>query len=205
MAEAAVARQAAQPLPMVPRMTPPELDLFRTLLRATDTYLEFGTGGSTVEAAALVRRRVVSVDSSEAWLAKVAQACAAPVCRVKPELVFADIGPVARWGRPADDTHRHLWSGYHEAPWQGGGTSVSPDLCLIDGRFRVASFLQSLLRSRPDTLIAFHDFHRRNYHAVCEVARIIARVDTLAVLVPRPGIDRAQTLGILAAYRENPD
>jgi len=53
------------------------------------------------------------------------------------------------------------------SPWQHG--SVKPDLVLIDGRFRVACFLHSLLAAEPGTPILFDDYSNRpHYHLVEE-------------------------------------
>ncbi len=39
---------------------------------------------------------------------------------------------------------------------------LTPDLVLIDGRFRVACFLTTLLQARPGTIVLFDDYVGRN-------------------------------------------
>ena len=54
-----------------------------------------------------------------------------------------------------------------EAPFSEG---FSPDVVLIDGRFRVACFLYALIHTKPGTVIIFDDYaDRPEYHVVEEV------------------------------------
>jgi hypothetical protein len=162
-----------------PAMTQKEQDLFRCFLRCSKNYLEFGTGGSTVMATANVSNFVISVDSSEVWLAKVAQSCAAARAGIIPLLVHADIGPVRALGYPLDDTFKAKWPQYVSTVWNIPQAAIS-DLCLIDGRFRVACFLSILLHCSPQTIIMFHDFpERKHYHIVRQFADEIATTDSL--------------------------
>ena len=60
---------------------------------------------------------------------------------------------------------------YVHSPWRHG--SLKPDLVLIDGRFRVACFLHSLLAAAPATPILFDDYtNRPHYHLVEEFCPI---------------------------------
>jgi hypothetical protein len=202
-AAAATGAATGAAAPLVPVMTKGELELLCTLLRSTDRYLEFGTGGSTRMAAMMVRQRITSVDSSAEWLDKVAEACRAPECRVQPDLVRVDIGPVGRWGMPVDEQARDRWPLYHASIWERP-EAWEADFCLVDGRFRVACFMQTLLHCRADTLIGIHDFARKQYHVVHEVARQVARVDELAIFVRRADVARQRVHDILERFRFTP-
>lgn len=80
------------------------------------------------------------------------------------------------------------------------------DFCLVDGRFRVACFLHSLLHCRADMLLAIHDFeNRKRYHVLREIARAVAMADNLSVFLPRPEVTRARISEVLAVYQLNPD
>jgi len=79
------------------------------------------------------------VDSSPAWIATVREATADQAERVTIKAI--DLGELGGWGYPT--TYRHRFRDYMNSPWTQG--SVKPDLVLIDGRFRVACFLHSLL------------------------------------------------------------
>jgi hypothetical protein len=58
---------------MLPRMSDPELILFRSFLRKSARYLEFGCGGSTVLAGADAKEWIIAVDSSREWLQRVTE------------------------------------------------------------------------------------------------------------------------------------
>jgi hypothetical protein len=189
---------------MQPAMSGPELALFQCFLRPAASYLEFGTGGSTVLASQLVQRWVISVDSSVEWLGKVQVACESARSRLSPVLVPVDIGPVGEWGFPSDETTRDRWPHYHEGVWTLPGSTES-SLFMVDGRFRVACFMQVLLRCRPGAIVLIHDFGDRPYYqAVREVAREVASVENISAFVAEPGLDRARAREILAEHRFDP-
>lgn len=170
---------------MQPHMSASEIALFEAQLAGKASLLEFGCGGSTVAAARHVSR-IVSVDSDPAWLAKVAADPALAGCDFIP--FHADIGPVGEWGYPVDAAHMRDWPRYHAQIWRQ--MSGSPDIVLIDGRFRVACALQSLIHCKPHCLLLFHDFvDRPHYHVVLRHADIVECADTLAVMRAKPAID----------------
>jgi hypothetical protein len=178
-------------------MTPDETMLFTAFLKHSDRYLEFGSGGSTCAASVTVRSAVTSVDSSREWLDKVGGACAALDGALAPELIHVDIGPLGEWGRPADPATRDRWPRYHTDIWSHPGAAEA-DLYMVDGRFRVACFMQILLRCRRDSVILMHDFLARDaYGIVRDVARQVAGVGDLAVFVPPVTLDEARVRRIL--------
>ena len=186
---------------MRPHMTDREAELFDSLIGRSRHYLEFGCGGSTYVAAQRVGGSIVSVDSSTGWLDTVRAACAGPECAVKPEMVHVDIGPTGAWGVPTDGSTRGRWPTYYETPWTVPGTYES-DLVLVDGRFRVACFVKTLMNCRPDAVIVMHDFASRgHYHVVRQVAREIARSEELSVFVPAPAASRRTLHEILDRHR----
>lgn len=183
-------------------MTAPELALFQAFLGCASRYLEWGSGGSTALAARTVRERVLSVDSSAAWLARVASACAdAPI---RPDLHQVDLGPVGHWGFPIDESRSGTWHAYHESVWDDPA-AASSDLFMVDGRFRVACTMQVLLRANPHSLILIHDFSSRgHYHAIRKVAREIARAEDLSVFRPHATPDHAAIAALLEAHAHDP-
>ncbi len=186
---------------MQPRLSPRERDLFQAFAGRSARYLEFGTGGSTVVAAPLVRSWMISVDSSAEWLARVRDAC--PEAGDKLRLRHVDIGPTGEWGYPSDPASRPRWSRYHAAVWEMEET-MDTDLCFIDGRFRVACFAQAVLHCAPGTIIGIHDFASRSqYQHVHSVGREIAAVDDLAFFVPRTGA-HGRAAQLLENFAEDP-
>jgi hypothetical protein len=189
---------------MTPRMSNDELTLFKSIVRCADSYIEFGAGGSTYVAASLVKGSITSIDSSAEWLAKVREACELEADFLKPTLVHADIGPTTDWGEPTDSSMRDRWASYHRDVWAKPRSSEA-DVYMIDGRFRVACFMQVLLHGRESSLIMFHDYRFREwYHAVAEVGQEIAVVESLSLFKRRRGVDDGRVREILAAYELNP-
>jgi hypothetical protein len=186
---------------MQPRMSADEFTLFSSFVRVSERYFEFGTGGSTFAASLLRKSWIISIDSSQQWLDRVASKCAAN--NTKPELIFKDIGPVGDWGNPIDPSTRSRWPEYHGSVWNCP-RSMNADLYLVDGRFRVACFAQIVLHCRPDAIIGFHDFaSRRHYHCVREIAREIAVAESMAFFQPL-SVMRENAANILEKYMFDP-
>lgn len=182
---------------MVPRMTVDEVGLFTGLLSCCDRYLEFGTGGSTCLASSLARTSVISVDSDDAWLGRVQAECARHPNWKQPQLFGVDIGPTGSWGWPTDPTTRNRWPDYHTRVWSEAA-ATGADLVMIDGRFRLSCYLQTILRGRPDVIIAMHDFAgRAAYQAAHRFGREIARTGELSVFARRPDCDLAAARRLL--------
>lgn len=185
---------------MQPRMSEAEVRLFESFLRCANKYMEFGSGGSTCLAANLVRTSVLAIDLSSPWLDSVAKYCSDNNARLTPNLIHVDIGPTGDWGYPTDLSTRSTWPSYHSKIWTTTAAEDA-DLYLIDGRFRVACFMQAILRADQDAVIIFHDFRsREHYHVVHEVAREIATSEDLSVFVPIKGNFRERAQELLTAY-----
>jgi hypothetical protein len=169
----------AAPLRLVPHMGEHEFAIFDRILGKSTVYLEYGSGGSTAHAAQRGVPTIVSVESDPAWAGKVRQATAGSASDITVHV--CDIGEVARWGRPKDKAHYTQFHRYATLPWQQlRERGQVPDLVLVDGRFRVASFLYSLLCAAPDTRLLFDDYaDRPQYHVVeqfCPLRRMHGRM-----------------------------
>jgi hypothetical protein len=185
-------------------MSDNEQKLFEATLKPARGYLEFGAGGSTCLATSLVQGTVITIDSSQEWLDRVQQSCGQEY-RAKLTLVHVDIGATGEWGYPADNNARHRWPDYHSSVWRQDGSSDA-DLYMIDGRFRVACFMQVLLHSQRSSLIMIHDFCiRNNYHIIREVAREVAVADSLSLFIRRDDRNDAHAREILTMYEYIPD
>jgi hypothetical protein len=189
---------------VTPRMSDDECRLFKSVLTCSRRYLEFGCGGSTYLAASIVKESIMSVDTSTEWIDKVRQACESETAFKQPTLVHVDIGRTIDWGQPSDPSTRERWPDYHRAIWAQSESSDA-DLYMVDGRFRVACFMQILLHSRTDALMMIHDFNfRREYHVIKEVAREIVAADSLSLFVRRADRNETHVREILAAHEYNP-
>ncbi|MGN6116399.1 MAG: hypothetical protein ACTHN2_12860 [Nitrobacter sp.] len=181
-------------------MSAEEAALFLSFVRNSRSYVEFGTGGSTAVASRYVKDSILSVDSSPEWLDQVRNACA--VNQTKPELIFIDIGPTGDWGFPIDASTKSRWPNYHSAIWKMPCATLA-DLYLIDGRFRVACFAQTVLHCRPNAIIGIHDFSSRpNYHCVREIADEIATAGDMSFFRPLPNKEAANAL--LQSFQAEP-
>ncbi|MAS05532.1 MAG: hypothetical protein CL534_12740 [Ahrensia sp.] len=168
---------AASPTPYLDSET---LSFFEQRASQSKCYLEYGCGGSTVHAIQKARiPSIISVESDKEWRQKVLDS----VQLQSPDqlrLEHCDIGPVGAWGVPIDQSHiRNYWR-YSCLPWQiARNHNLSPDFVMIDGRFRVASFLYSLISCKDGTTILFDDYYDRpSYHTVeqfCEPPQKVGR------------------------------
>jgi hypothetical protein len=187
-----------------PQMAADELVAFAGFLRASRIYLEFGSGGTTLVASQLVRQAVISVDSYVPWIRYVDEECRRQATRITPVLVHPHIGPVGRWGFPLDPSTREHWPLYYTSVWEIPGASDA-DLCLIDGRFRVASFLTALTRCSARTHLLFHDFAGRScYDPILAFATEVFRVGTLSAFQRKPDIDMREVSEALTQARFDP-
>lgn len=142
-----------------------ERELFESLLETTDHYLEFGGGSSTISALSSGIARVTTLDSDGALLTTLQEVF--PVVRRDASQVFEPmrlsapaIGP---WGYPLGNRktdfprqYRTILAGLPPA-----------DLVLIDGRYRVACFLEVLRNLTQPVVVLWDDYAvREEYHVV---------------------------------------
>jgi hypothetical protein len=188
---------------MQPAMLPSEIALFRSVMRCTTKYVEFGCGGTTVLAHSEGCASIVTIDSSLDWLEKVKKACA-PNGKTQIKAIHVNIGALKELGYPKDDSSKALWDAYHSAPWADPDLALA-DTYLVDGRFRVACVMQTALRCRNHAIVMVHDFRNRPYyHCVREIVREIARIDNLSVFQVQSDFERARAEALLAQHAHDP-
>jgi hypothetical protein len=115
---------------------------------------------------------IISVDTSKLWVDKVRNSLSNTESNL--DLHYCNVGEIGDWGTPINgERYQHFWR-YTVHPWVSARKkSLQPDLVLIDGRFRVASFLYSVVASKEGTLIMFDDyFDRKKYSVVEEFCKI---------------------------------
>lgn len=148
--------------------------------------LEYGSGGSTVLALQLGVDRIFSVESDRAWAERLQTAVRADFpdhhCVVHP----VDIGPTGTWGRTTDSSGHQRYHRYAAEIWDSPGF-VHPDVVLIDGRFRVACFLTTMLRCTRPVTVLFDDYgDRPEYHWVEEFFRPVQQEGRMALFDIKP-------------------
>jgi len=151
-----------------PHMEVEGLKYFQEAATRSRCYLEYGSGGSTVYAVNVAQIPVViSVESDKVWYEKVKASVTSPICKLYLE--YCDIGAVSDGGTPkSKEKVENFWR-YMATPWHAAKRyGLVPDTILIDGRFRVASFLFSLVSARSGTVILFDDYSDRPQYSVVE-------------------------------------
>lgn len=196
-----------------PHLLENECDLMHQEMSAAASYLEFGAGGSTVFATQIGIPRIVSVDSDPAWIGKIgAQIDSARNSQV--DLLLCDLGRTGEWGMPLDRDRMTDWPDYFVRPWEKFlSRKEIPDLIYVDGRFRVACALYSMLVShlskhapadkRPRIMI--HDFSdRSHYRIVLDFASVVASANTLIVLKQNADISPHRLVCELLSFQFDP-
>jgi len=194
-------------IPRRPHLAAKALETFERLATGSKCYLEYGCGGSTIFAAdELDVASVVSVESDPRWHHAVLN-----TVRRKPgpgfHLEHCDIGPVGNWGAPKDRGRiKDFWQ-YMFTPWEiCRQNTLAPDFVFVDGRFRVASFLYSLICAAPDTAIMFDDYTERpNYHIVEKFCALKSTAATAAIFCRPQELDIPEITATLARYSIIPE
>jgi len=189
-------------VPNEPNVDETALPHFLSLIRGCRLYLEYGSGGTTLLAAAL-KKPFISVDTDQRFLQSLRQ----KIGTLAPDqrLIHANIGLTGPWGipfPPGEPSSRRLkrWKGYAESPWRLISNDY-PDFVLVDGRFRVATALTCCLHlsARSDVQIAVDDYYRPAYHVIEQHARLVRVVGRMAIFQPLLGDTNALT-GIINQY-----
>ena len=136
--------------------------LFKTILSSVSHYGEYGCGASTLWAAGNSSCQIISVDTSIKWRDSVLNQISL-VDRDRVTIKYYDCGQVENWGRPISYSNRKNFQDYVNALWSD---SSGPEFILVDGRFRVACFLTSLIFAREGSFILFDDFWDRSKYAL---------------------------------------
>lgn len=139
-------------------------ELFRQLAPSSKFYSEWGSGLSTLYVANQPNKSTVfSVETDPDWVKKVSEAKGLDIERIR--FRYVDMGQVQGWGRPIGCSKiADVWK-YSSAPFE---QAHEPDLILIDGRFRVHCFLETLLRAQKGTRVIFDDYANRPWYHIVE-------------------------------------
>lgn len=189
-------------LPDAPFMSLAERKLFKKYLKKANQYFEFGSGGSTVWAVQQ-NLTVHGVESDSKWVNALKEKLG-----VRCQVEAVDIGPTKEWGLPISNAYQHQFPKYsqaiyrHEQPF---------DLILVDGRFRVACTIASIIhinehmQNQQEARVFIHDFwNRSQYHVVLEFLEVVEQVDTAGVFKIRQGIDREKLNALWGKFSMNP-
>jgi hypothetical protein len=176
-------------VPDLPNFDAEGLQYFLRRLERSRFFLEYGSGGSTVQACRL-RKPFLSVESDPYYLNAVRKKIASEIGSMSGRLIHANIGSTVEWGYPLfkRQSKRRLerWAEYATIPWTVVEPPSAPDLILVDGRFRVHCTLYAIQQMQgQDFEIVFDDYADRSYyHEVEKFARLEVMHGRMAVFKP---------------------
>lgn len=200
------ARFATHHVPDFPCFDSAGAEFFQSAIVNARHYLEYGSGGSTMLAHRHVKT-LVSVESDKRFLTAVAQRLQEQPAGAEVKLIHAAIGLTEQWGYPVFTTvtprRVQRWRTYPQAPWSYfRARNLQPDLILVDGRFRVACALESLLQLTPESgcRILIDDYGERPYKIIEDFADLIEMLGRMAVFHPRSDMDRERCRQVLETH-----
>lgn len=147
-----------------------EKDLLKKTLKSSKHYLEFGSGGSTLFALINSTAEIISVDTNLPWLNFLKKyKIVRNNLNQRLFIHFVDIGPTKFWGYPVDDSHTEKFENLSSDIFSQMDVSKI-DTILIDGRFRVACAMMSILKchANPNLKILIHDYSIRDTYSIVE-------------------------------------
>ncbi len=165
-------------------------------------YLEFGAGGSTFLALLNSNCNIISVESDLDWINYL---CSYKFIRNSEDnrlkLNHIDIGKTKNYGAPLNDDKKENYPQYSKDVFQ----KINPkefDLVFIDGRFRVACALQTILNCSKDVKILIHDYPKRKYyHIIEEFLDVAENADTLYSFKIKDNIDVERVKELYEEYK----
>ena len=172
-------------------------ECFLTKVGEARSYLEFGSGASTLHVAR-TGKPLISIESDKLFLNAVRERLAG----LEPDgpvssgatLLHADIGPTGPWGKPVLPSlaRPRKWSNYPQHPWRVFGEEYYADTILVDGRFRVACALAVILyqRDKPWTMLVDDYAERPHYRVIEQYAELVNMHGRMAEFKPMSGTER---------------
>jgi glycosyltransferase involved in cell wall biosynthesis len=175
-----------------PHFNPNDIYMFYDILNISNHYFEYGSGGSTIQAAKQENIKTIhSVESDPEWYKNV---CNAIETKKPITLMYRHLNAAPNmWGYPGEGCLIEHAKEYSRSILSLSKTeSTRLDMILIDGRFRVACCLHCFEMISDDCLIVFDDFlNRPYYNDVLEFYDIVRKTEdnVMVVLKKKKGID----------------
>ena len=145
-----------------------EVDFLISKLKKSRNYLEYGSGFSTVEASKYVKEKIFSVETNLEFVHFMKFKLAQEELNI-PKITFlhSHVGETRDWGFPVDFSSIGNWPKYGSLDSETfNEEEFTPDLSLIDGRFRISTFARLYL-AYPGLKVIFDDYvDRPQYHVV---------------------------------------
>lgn len=182
-------------------------------LKQSKMYLEFGSGGSTYLAAKL-GIPFITIDSDNFFLGDVRNKIIKNgfYNESAQKYIHRNIGLTEEWGTPIiflkiiSKKRRSMFAKYSDFPLTFPNTGKSPDLILIDGRFRVACALKAINALKNDSkwMLIIDDYiDRPFYKAVEQFAKLDYFVGRMAVFSSLQEFDESELTRSIKIYEQD--
>ena len=187
-----------------PYMQDNEIELFGKYLLKSSNYIEFGAGGSTIYALEKNIKNIYSIETDISWINKLKKFKLIQDKLNKKELTIKYLDLECKWWKhvswrsSTEFCSKKNWSLYSKL---ANECTFTPDLILIDGRFRVASALESIKIMNDDTFLLIHDYIRKQYYVVEDFFDKIEGVLTLQVFKKKKNINMEKLDKVIEKYR----
>lgn len=189
-------------------MSDKERALFDETVRESRHYLEFGLGGSTLRALQRSRAVITTVESNLEWIEEMRSYARLRLAESRRlRIVLVDIGPTGPWGHPRSAESHDGFADYSSSVFRSIDGKLI-DVALVDGRFRVACALRTILECHENSgfRMLIHDFwDRPQYHAVLKYVETVGRADTMGLFAVKRPVDPAAVQQDYEAYKLNPE
>lgn len=184
-----------------PYMSDKEIVLLEKYFRNSTNYFEFGAGGSTCYAIKNNIENIESVETETGWFKQLIKD---PLVlnKVNQQKLKIHLFPLNfNWKKAVSWSLNHTeylktcdksnWPNYSKTI---RNCNLKLNLVLVDGRFRVASTLETIKKVDNDCFILIHDYRQpnngiRGYEFVEKYLDIIEHVDTLYVFKKKQNIN----------------
>lgn len=183
------------------RLSDNEKKLFLKYIIKSKNYLEFGSGGSTFLSLICSETLVVTVDSDSNWINYLRKWQIIKNAEKKGILLFwhANIGKVGELGVPINNDLKSTFPLYSSSIFN---ENKGFDLVFVDGRFRVACVLATIINCKVDTIIIVHDFNNREeYSPILSFLDIMETIETMTVFKIKNQNDISKIISIYDKYK----
>lgn len=182
-----------------------QLNIISDKLSSASVFMQFGAGSITLEAVRLESiQSVIAVESNKSVSDKLYELANN---KEKLRMMYANLGEVNESGVPEGNSEFLNYHQYMVLPWAlADKYNTFPDLILIDGPFKVASFLYSLVCAEEGTTILFNNFFNNEAYSIARnYALLEERHDGLAEFTVHKNYVISELTAMIAKYSVIPD
>jgi len=185
-----------------------EKELFKKYIQHSKGYIEFGLGGSTISSLIHSQTIIHSVDTNDSWINfmkeyKIIQ----DNLDHRLKIYKIDIGATKSWGYPVDDSKKENYKIFSSKIFSEVDLTQI-DTVLVDGRFRVACTLNTVLyfNNLKNINILIHDYSlREDYKIVEKYLELKEKAKTLYIFKIKENIDIIQLKEDISKFENHPD